>query len=220
MNKYVRCRKGFTRSQENKKVKCVCIPERWWPTKMSAAQTYQDYIQSQEDRDGVRLSWNVWPSSRLEATRMVVPLAALYTPLKVWKPTHRRLFQSSQSPLLCINVFIFEGATRFAANPVWPCHLRETDLQGRSEPYVPGELNNIQKVKILCSLDQVDFRAKLWVCNFCFNRNTFPPQVFIFSHPRVNILSELMLISVRCHQWAESACRVDSSVLDIGVHHH
>ena len=50
---------------------------------MSAAQTYQDYIQSQEDRDGVRLSWNVWPSSRLEATRMVVPLAALYTPLKV-----------------------------------------------------------------------------------------------------------------------------------------
>ena len=50
---------------------------------MSVAQTYQEYIQSQEDKDGVRLSWNVWPSSRLEATRMVVPLASLYTPLKV-----------------------------------------------------------------------------------------------------------------------------------------
>ena len=50
---------------------------------MAQAQTYQDYIQSQEDKDGVRLSWNVWPSSRLEATRMVVPLASLYTPLKV-----------------------------------------------------------------------------------------------------------------------------------------
>ena len=25
-------------------------------------------------------------------------------------------------------------------------------------------------------LVKVDFRAKLWVCNFCFNRNTFPPQ--------------------------------------------
>ena len=35
-----------------------------------------------EDRDGIRMSWNVWPSSRLEATRMVVPIAALYTPLK------------------------------------------------------------------------------------------------------------------------------------------
>ena len=29
---------------------------------------------------------------------------------------------------------------------------------------------------ILNPICQVDFRAKLWVCNFCFNRNTFPPQ--------------------------------------------
>ncbi|KAJ3056134.1 GTPase-activating protein S23 [Rhizophlyctis rosea] len=35
-----------------------------------------------EDRDGIRLSWNVWPSSRLEATRMVVPIGCLFTPLK------------------------------------------------------------------------------------------------------------------------------------------
>ena len=33
--------------------------------------TYQDFINQNEDRDGVRFSWNVWPSSRLEATRMV-----------------------------------------------------------------------------------------------------------------------------------------------------
>ena len=31
---------------------------------------------------GIRLSWNAWPSSKLEATRIVVPIAALYTPLK------------------------------------------------------------------------------------------------------------------------------------------
>ncbi|KIJ06392.1 hypothetical protein PAXINDRAFT_103385, partial [Paxillus involutus ATCC 200175] len=35
-----------------------------------------------EERDGVRLSWNVWPSSRIEATRTVVPISALYTPLR------------------------------------------------------------------------------------------------------------------------------------------
>lgn len=29
---------------------------------------------------------------------------------------------------------------------------------------------------VLNPMCQVDFRAKLWVCNFCFNRNTFPPQ--------------------------------------------
>ncbi len=35
-----------------------------------------------EQRDGIRFSWNIWPSSRLEATRIVVPLGCLYTPLK------------------------------------------------------------------------------------------------------------------------------------------
>uniref|UniRef100_A0A9J7ZPJ3 Protein transport protein SEC23 n=1 Tax=Cyprinus carpio carpio TaxID=630221 RepID=A0A9J7ZPJ3_CYPCA len=44
--------------------------------------TYQEFIQQNEDRDGVRCSWNLWPSSRLEATRLVVPVSCLYTPLK------------------------------------------------------------------------------------------------------------------------------------------
>mmetsp|Transcript_3147 Transcript_3147/g.4293 ORF Transcript_3147/g.4293 Transcript_3147/m.4293 type:complete len:766 (-) Transcript_3147:258-2555(-) len=35
-----------------------------------------------EERDGVRLSWHTWPASRLEATRIVVPVGAMYTPLK------------------------------------------------------------------------------------------------------------------------------------------
>ena len=45
---------------------------------MSAAQSYQDYIQAQEDRDGIRLSWNVWPSSRLEATRYNILVFMIY----------------------------------------------------------------------------------------------------------------------------------------------
>eukprot|EP01134_Creolimax_fragrantissima_P000713 CFRG0713T1 len=44
--------------------------------------TAQDFIEDNEDRDGVRFSWNVWPSSRLEAQRLVVPIGCLYTPLK------------------------------------------------------------------------------------------------------------------------------------------
>ncbi|KAI9139434.1 protein transporter SEC23 [Paraphysoderma sedebokerense] len=35
-----------------------------------------------EDKEGLRLSWNLWPSSRIDATRMVVPIGTLYTPLK------------------------------------------------------------------------------------------------------------------------------------------
>ncbi|KAJ2643173.1 GTPase-activating protein S23, partial [Coemansia sp. RSA 1694] len=35
-----------------------------------------------EDHDGVRCSWNVLPNTRIEATRSVVPVSTLYTPLK------------------------------------------------------------------------------------------------------------------------------------------
>jgi protein transport protein SEC23 len=35
-----------------------------------------------EQADGVRLSWNVWPNSKVEATKCVVPFGAMYTPCK------------------------------------------------------------------------------------------------------------------------------------------
>ncbi|XP_041469283.1 protein transport protein Sec23A-like [Lytechinus variegatus] len=92
-----------------------------------------DFITQNEARDGVRFSWNVWPSSRLEATRMVVPLSALFTPLK-----ERLDLPSIQyDPVLCSR-----STCRAVLNP-------------------------------FC---QVDYRAKLWNCNFCFQRNQFPNQ--------------------------------------------
>lgn len=39
-----------------------------------------------EESSGVRQSFQCWPSSRLEATRSVVPIGALYTPLKKLSP--------------------------------------------------------------------------------------------------------------------------------------
>ena len=35
-----------------------------------------------EERDGLRLSWHEWPPSALAASRIVLPIAAAYTPLK------------------------------------------------------------------------------------------------------------------------------------------
>ena len=35
-----------------------------------------------EEQDNIRMSWNVWPNTRIEASRTVVPIAALYTPLR------------------------------------------------------------------------------------------------------------------------------------------
>ncbi|XP_053945747.1 protein transport protein Sec23A isoform X2 [Anastrepha ludens] len=95
--------------------------------------TYEEFIQQNEDRDGVRLTWNVWPSSRIDAGRLVVPLACLYQPLKE-RPD---LPPIQYEPVLCTRT-----NCRAILNP-------------------------------LC---QVDYRAKLWVCNFCFQRNPFPPQ--------------------------------------------
>uniref|UniRef100_F6Q638 Protein transport protein SEC23 n=1 Tax=Equus caballus TaxID=9796 RepID=F6Q638_HORSE len=109
--------------------------------------TYLEFIQQNEERDGVRFSWNVWPSSRLEATRMVVPLACLLTPLRE-RPD---LPPVQYEPVLC------------------------------SRPTCKAILNP------LC---QVDYRAKLWACNFCFQRNQFPPAYTGISE--VNQPAELM----------------------------
>jgi hypothetical protein len=43
--------------------------------------------------DSVRLSWNTWPQSKVEASRCVVPLAATISPTRVPDPS---------SPVLCI----------------------------------------------------------------------------------------------------------------------
>lgn len=95
--------------------------------------TYEEFIQQNEDRDGVRFTWNVWPSSRIEATRLVVPLACLYQPLKE-RPD---LPPIQYDPVLCTR-----NTCRAILNP-------------------------------MC---QVDYRAKLWVCNFCFQRNPVSTQ--------------------------------------------
>ncbi|KAL7984649.1 hypothetical protein Chor_003219 [Crotalus horridus] len=114
---------------------------------MSSMATYLEFIQQNEERDGVRFSWNVWPSSKLEATRMVVPLACLLTPLK----ERLDLPPVQYEPVLC------------------------------SRPTCKTVLNP------LC---QVDYRAKLWACNFCFQRNQFPPAYAGISE--VNQPAELM----------------------------
>jgi protein transport protein SEC23 len=36
-----------------------------------------------ENLNGCRFSWNIWPSTKADATKAVVPIAALYTPLKL-----------------------------------------------------------------------------------------------------------------------------------------
>jgi protein transport protein SEC23 len=79
-----------------------------------------------EDRDGVRLSWNVFPSSRMvsefmfrhyrrpsntsqEASRLVAPIGALYTPLK----------EKPDTPLLQFEPVTCKQPCRSVLNPFW-----------------------------------------------------------------------------------------------------
>uniref|UniRef100_A0A4W4EMH2 Protein transport protein SEC23 n=1 Tax=Electrophorus electricus TaxID=8005 RepID=A0A4W4EMH2_ELEEL len=117
--------------------------------------TYQEFIQQNEDRDGVRCSWNLWPSSRLEATRLVVPVSCLFTPLK-------------ERPDLP------------------PVHY---------EPVLCSRANCKAVLNPLC---QVDFRAKIWACNFCFQRNPRgPPTPLIFLYVVDTCLEEEDLQALR-----------------------
>ena len=37
---------------------------------------------SREQQDGIRFSWNYWPNTKLTQTRIVVPVGAIYSPMK------------------------------------------------------------------------------------------------------------------------------------------
>jgi hypothetical protein len=152
--------------------------------------TYEEFIQQNEDRDGVRFTWNVWPSSRVEATRLVVPLGTLYQPIK----ERLALPPIQYDPVLCTR-----STCRAILNP-------------------------------LC---QVDYRAKLWVCNFCFQRNPVRPPTRLLTiryHPSsappphppadsiLHRLYSLVSTTICCHLRAASASRINSNVLYYRIH--
>lgn len=115
--------------------------------------TYQEYIQQNEERDGIRWSWNVWPSSRLEATRIVVPVSCLYSPLKE-RPD---LPPIQYDPICC---------TRQT------CHA------------------------VLNPFCQVDYKSKIWTCNFCYQRNPFPAtySAITETHQPAELISQFTTI--------------------------
>lgn len=63
-----------------------------------------------ENRDGARFSWNVLPTTRLDALRMAVPIGCLYSPLK---PING-LGTVRYRPILCAN-----SSCGAILNPYW-----------------------------------------------------------------------------------------------------
>jgi len=104
-----------------------------------------DFTES-EAKNGFRASWNTWPASRMDASRMAVPLGCLYTPMK----SIPNLVQLPYEPVYCkdpcratLNSFCridFVGK-------IWTCpfcfarnHLPPHYAASMSETSLPGEL--------------------------------------------------------------------------------
>eukprot|EP00051_Salpingoeca_urceolata_P027681 m.482747 g.482747 ORF g.482747 m.482747 type:complete len:780 (+) comp22653_c0_seq1:235-2574(+) len=109
-----------------------------------AAATYQDFIHASEDTDGVRLSWNVLPTSRIEAPRLVVPVSALFTPLKerpelppiCYEPVECQSCRAILNPHCQVDVRAKLWVCNFCtARNMFPAHYK-----GISETNLPAEL--------------------------------------------------------------------------------
>jgi len=73
----------------------------------------------EETKNGVRFSWNYWPTTNLGANRIVIPLGAMYTPLK----NIQGIANLDYSPIVCkacssmINPFVIIDYK----SKVWVC---------------------------------------------------------------------------------------------------
>lgn len=74
-----------------------------------------------ENADAVRLTWNIWPHNRVEATKCVIPFAALYTPNKALE----NMLVSSTHDICSICLLFVSGEVRcLAVAPIILCVCR------------------------------------------------------------------------------------------------
>ena len=98
-----------------------------------------------EEADGVRLTWNVWPSTRVEAAKCVVPFAALYSPVKPLGPNAPVVAYDPVRCKGCGGVLNPYAAVDFQSR-LWTCalcHARNAfpaHYAGISDQNLPAEL--------------------------------------------------------------------------------
>lgn len=102
-----------------------------------------------EDLNGIRFSWNTFPSTKMEANKIVVPTGCLYTPLM--KRQNYELPIASYDPIFCMN-----QTCRAVLNPYcsidptgsWACPLcgsrnpLPAHYQGITQDNLPVELDS------------------------------------------------------------------------------
>ncbi|KAH7670481.1 protein transport protein SEC23 protein [Dioscorea alata] len=98
-----------------------------------------------EGPDGVRMSWNAWPRSKVEASKCVVPIAASISPIR----SHPDVLVLPYTPLRCkppCSAALNPFCTVDFSNRIWTCPLCFSrnvfppHYHAISESNVPGEL--------------------------------------------------------------------------------
>ncbi|CAD7945321.1 unnamed protein product [Amoebophrya sp. A25] len=87
-------------------------------------------LQQQEDMNGVRMSWNLWPNNKNDMNRIVVPLGCVYTPLKQ---------QTCKGCAAILNPFCFVD---FRAK-TWTCNFC-----GYKQPFPPYYAEHISEAQL------------------------------------------------------------------------
>ena len=80
-----------------------------------------EFIEQTEDTDGVRFNWNLWPSTRIEAAKLVLPLGCLYTPLR--ESQTRPLPPIEYEPLACTRQNCRAFLNPYCQVCFWVCFL-------------------------------------------------------------------------------------------------
>uniref|UniRef100_A0A915BSI6 Protein transport protein SEC23 n=4 Tax=Parascaris univalens TaxID=6257 RepID=A0A915BSI6_PARUN len=75
--------------------------------------TWEEYLVNQANIDGIQMTWNMWPHSRIDAQRLVVPVAVFFTPLK-----ERPIDQPQQPPLEYDPVLCQRASCKAVLNPL------------------------------------------------------------------------------------------------------
>eukprot|EP01125_Pyxidicula_operculata_P021756 TRINITY_DN8615_c0_g1_i1.p1 TRINITY_DN8615_c0_g1~~TRINITY_DN8615_c0_g1_i1.p1 ORF type:complete len:765 (-),score=176.71 TRINITY_DN8615_c0_g1_i1:120-2414(-) len=103
-----------------------------------------DYFYQAEDKDGIRFSWNVWPSSRIDYKKLVIPIACMYTPLKKGTNVPLVYYNPTQCPKC--TAYLNPYCRIDLSTNTWVCPFcvsRNTFPQfysGMSETNLPAEL--------------------------------------------------------------------------------
>jgi protein transport protein SEC23 len=147
-------------------------------------------FEAAEDINGVRLAWNVFPSTKVEAGKIVVPTGALYTPLKMREDlpiaSYDPIFCSNQLCKSILNVYCTIDPSGF-----WHCPL--CSQRNPLPPHYQGISNENLPLELQASSSTIEYVTARPVQN---------PPIFFFvidlcqDEENLKALKETLVISL------------------------